>query len=69
MDYVETDWDATRVRVKRLLKDTNLKRAVDREWMTDYVRALLQSWPPRTLKIWVDEVRAYRRDHRFFECV
>ena len=65
----DSDWAVARAMVKERLGDTNLKRAVDQKWMADYVRILLQAWSPQILKTWVAEVRAYRRDHRFFECV
>ena len=70
MDYFQTDMDATHRRVKELLKDTNLKRAVDRHMIGCYVQSLLWPWHSKQMRqTFVDEVRAYRRDHRFYECV
>lgn len=69
-DGLVSDWEATRAQVKKLLGGTNLKRAVDRACMAGYVQYLLGPWhSQQVLRAFIDEIRAYRRDHRFFECV
>ena len=67
--WTDPDWKATRAQVKKLLGGTNLKRAVDTHSIEGYVRSLLWPWPKKSMRQIVDEVRAYRRDHRFYECV
>ena len=66
----DPEWDVTNKRVKELLAGTSLKRAVDRAWIALYVRSLLWPWHSQQIRqVFVDEVRAYRRDHHFYECV
>ncbi len=62
--------ELTHTVVKSLLLGTNLKRAVDREWIASYVHSLLVPWNSKwILATFVEEVRAYRRDHKFYDFV